>query len=201
MVLFSRQGYHRTSTREIARLANLSEVTIYRHFAHKEEIFWSALNSSFNCISPRLKLLGPTSRGEAPEVMLPRILGLLQDAVSLSPEMMRLTAIALMEVRGKSEAICREYLTQLFTAIADYLEANIEKGKIRNLNPSIAAAAIAITTLAQSEISTFIRWDKLPTMESRQTIDECAAFWLNALVPSPQEQSPGIENPAAVFRV
>ena len=42
IALFSRQGYHRTSTRDIARLADVSEVTLYRYFEHKEDVFWAA---------------------------------------------------------------------------------------------------------------------------------------------------------------
>ncbi len=33
--LFARQGYHGTSTREIARIAEVSENTLFRHFACK----------------------------------------------------------------------------------------------------------------------------------------------------------------------
>ena len=57
-LLFARQGYHGTSTREIARLAEVSENTLFRHFDHKEEIFWSALRSNAASLKPRRDLLG-----------------------------------------------------------------------------------------------------------------------------------------------
>ena len=50
--LFARQGYHGTSTREIARLAEVSENTLFRHFDHKEDIFWSALRSHTAALKP-----------------------------------------------------------------------------------------------------------------------------------------------------
>jgi AcrR family transcriptional regulator len=40
--LFARQGYHGTSTREIAHLADISENTLFRYFEHKEDLFWTA---------------------------------------------------------------------------------------------------------------------------------------------------------------
>ena len=43
--LFARQGYHGTTTREIARLADVSENTLFRHFDNKEELFWSSLHA------------------------------------------------------------------------------------------------------------------------------------------------------------
>jgi len=41
--LFARQGYHGTSTRQIAQLAGVGENTLFRQFNHKEVLFWSTL--------------------------------------------------------------------------------------------------------------------------------------------------------------
>ena len=43
--LFSRQGFSGTSTREIARLADVNEASLFRHFLSKQELFWAALQS------------------------------------------------------------------------------------------------------------------------------------------------------------
>jgi AcrR family transcriptional regulator len=198
VVLFSQDGYHGTSTREIARLANVSEVTVYRYYEHKEDIFWSALESSFSGIKPRLKLLGLTSRNEDPEIMIPRILSLLRDIVSFSPELVRLVGVAFLEVRGRAEEVCREHLTELFAAITDYLNANIETGKVRNLNPAIATMAMVLTTFAQLEFSRLIGGD-LSKLNSRQVIDEYADFWMYVLVSSPQERSRNAMSSATTF--
>ena len=45
--LFAHQGYHGTSTRQIAHLANMSENTLFRHFDDKENLFWSTLREHF----------------------------------------------------------------------------------------------------------------------------------------------------------
>jgi AcrR family transcriptional regulator len=190
-ILFSKEGYHGTSTREIARLANVSEVTVYRYFEHKEDIFWSALESSFSGIKPRLKLFSQNSRNEEPEIMIPRIISLLRDIVSFSPELVRLVAVACLEVRGRAEDVCREHLVQLLTAIADYLNANMETGRVRNLNPATATAAIALTTFAQPEISRLTGWGKLPKLDNRSDADAYTDFWLKVLVPSPEEHLQG----------
>jgi AcrR family transcriptional regulator len=56
--LFARQGYHGTSTREIARLADVNENTIFRHFARKDDLFWSALRTRSSVMKFRRDLLG-----------------------------------------------------------------------------------------------------------------------------------------------
>jgi hypothetical protein len=97
----------------------------------------------------------------------------------------RLIAVAFLELRGKAEEVCRENLAPLFTAISGYLATNIESGKLRNLNPAIVTAAIALTVIAQPELSKLIDGSRLSQLGGRETIDEYSAFWLNVLVPSP----------------
>ena len=187
VALFSRQGYQGTSTREIARLADISEVTLFRYFERKEEIFWAALVSSFRTIQPRLDLLDKISYLDAPEIVLPKILSLFGDTATYSPELVRLIGIAFLEVHGNVENICRKHLSPLFSSIADYLEANIKAGRIRNLNPAILTTAIALTIIAQPELSRFFDGHHDSRLDSRRTIDEYTAFWLSVLV-SPAEE-------------
>ncbi len=186
--LFARQGFHGTSTREIARLADVSEVTVFRYFEHKDDIFWSALQTSFNAIKPRLSSLDRSSRRETLEVMLPEVISMLVDIATYSPELVRLIAVAVLEMRGRAEEVCRENLTPLFEAISDYLSRNIESGKMRNLNPAIVTAAIALTVIAQPELSKLIDGNRLAKLGGREAIHEYSSFWLDVLVPVPTVQ-------------
>lgn len=188
VALFSRQGYHGTSTREIARLADVSEVTVFRHFGCKEDIFLLALDRSFSNIKPRLDLFDQSSESRTPEAMLLQILSLLVDIATLSPELTKLVAVAFTEMHGKAEDVCFEHLTPLFTAIASYLSRNMETGKLRDLNPAIVTAAMALTVLAQPELSRLIAGSALSRMGGRESIDEYSRFWLKVLMPSTQER-------------
>ena len=189
IALFSRQGYHRTSTRDIARLADVSEVTLYRYFEHKEDVFWSALASCFDAVKPRLGSLDPSARNSTPEAFLPRIVNALVDTATFSPELARMVAIALLEVRGKAEEVCRGHLTPLFTTITNHLQKNIQAGNIRDLNPEIMTLGIALTVFAQPELSKLIEGCHLSKMDSRQVVEAYSQFWLAALLPSSQERS------------
>ena len=188
IALFSRQGYHGTSTRDIARLADVSEVTLFRYFEHKEDVFWAALDASFETLKPRLIALEAVSRNTAPEVFLPRIMNVLVDTATFSPELIRLIAIAVLEVHGKAEDVCREHITPLFTMITHYLSNNIEAGTIRNLNPVIVTLGMALSVLAQPEISKLIEGCHLSRLDLRQVVDTYTEFWLGALMPSSQKE-------------
>lgn len=188
VALFSRQGYHGTSTREIARLADVSEVTVFRYFGCKEDIFLLALDSSFSNIKPRLDLFDHGSENRTPEAMLSQILSLLVDIATLSPELTKLVAVAFTEIHGKAEDVCFQHLTPLFSAIAAYLRSNMEAGNLRSLNPAIVTAAMALTVLVQPELSRLITGSALSRMGGRESIDEYSRFWLKVLVPSTQER-------------
>jgi AcrR family transcriptional regulator len=182
--LFSRQGYHGTSTREIARLADVSEVTVFRHFERKEDIFLSALQFTFGNVKGRLDLLGHDAARIAPEAMLPQILSVLVDIATFSPELTKLVAVAFLELHGKAEDFCFQHLTPLFTSITAYLSTNMQKGSFRSLNPSIATAAMALTALAQPELSKLLTGSAHPRMAGRDSIDEYVKFWMKVFTPA-----------------
>jgi AcrR family transcriptional regulator len=188
VALFSRQGYHGTTTREIARLADVSEVTVFRYFEHKEDIFLSALQTSFSAIKPRLDLLKRGSEHRTPEAMLEQIVSLLVDIATFSPELVRLIAVAFIELPGKAEDVCYGHLAPLFTEIAGYLTTNMQNGKLRNFNPAIVTTAIALTVIAQPEVSKLIAGSRLSRQGAREAISEYATFWQKVLAPLPPER-------------
>lgn len=183
IALFSRQGYYQTGTREIARLADISEVTLFRYFEHKEDIFIAALQSSFKSVESRLNMFSRGIDGRTPEEVLPKIVNLLVDITTFSPELIRLAGVAVLEMRGKYQDLCCHLLAPLFTAIAKYLRLNIENGRLRNLNPAIVTAAIAMTIIVQPELSKFIEGCELSKLNGRETLEEYSSFWLKILLP------------------
>lgn len=46
--LFARRRYHEVTTGEIARTAKVGKGTIYRHFRHKEDLFFAVATSGFD---------------------------------------------------------------------------------------------------------------------------------------------------------
>ena len=182
--LFARQGYHGTSTREIARLADISENTLFRYFEHKEDLFWAALRSRLSGLEMRRDLLSGIADGAAPEVVLPQIMAQLVDTAILKPELLRLIAVAFIELRWKAAAVCYEYLSPIFSALNRYLASNIESGKLRDVDPSLLTAALATTVMVHPEFTKLIAGAPPPYSDSREAIQVYTKFWLDVLVPS-----------------
>jgi AcrR family transcriptional regulator len=181
--LFARQGYHATTTREIARLAEVSENTLFRHFDHKEDLFWSALRSRSNGLKLRRDLVERIKGCQDPEIVLPKIIELLVDTVSFKPELLRLIAVAFLELHWKTEAFCQEYLSPIFSVISEYVETSIKTEKVRKLDPTMVTAALVTTVMAHAEIARLIGDQRQPFPGSREAASAYTKFWLDVLAP------------------
>lgn len=180
--LFARQGYYGTTTREIARLANVSENTLFRHFDNKEELFWSSFRSYSAGLKFRQDVLKGITQGDSPEVVLPKIFEMLADTVSYRPELLRLIAVAFIELNVKADEFCLEFLSPIFSAINHYLEMNIRSGKIRNLDPTILTSALVMTVLTHPGIYNLIDGDKPIYSNSLEAHRPYTRFWLALIV-------------------
>lgn len=181
--LFARQGYHGTTTREIARLAEVSEHTLFRHFSGKKEIFWSALRSYVAGLKPAFDLLHNIEGDEAPDVILPKILGPLTETVGRRPEVARLLAVALLELNEEAEAACRDFIAPLFSEMSEYLARSVRKGRMVHLDPAMVTACLLSMVLLLPQISKLTDW-KCPLPEnSAGALNAYSNFWLQVLTP------------------
>lgn len=179
--LFARQGYHGTTTREIAHLADVSENTLYRHFDHKEDLFWSALRSHCAGLKLNRELMEGIARGDAPEVVLPRILELLADTVNYRPELLRLVAVAFLEMNAKAGRFCTEHFSPVISAIHCYLETSTREGKIRELEPTMLTSALIMTALTHRGISSLIGGSNGASANGMEAHRAQTRFWLDLL--------------------
>ena len=181
--LFARQGYHGTSTREIARMAEVSENTLFRHFSRKEDLFWTALRSRAEALTPQLDLLNGIRTGDAPAIVLPKILELLADTVNHNPEVLRLIAIAVVELRDKSDAFCRELLSPFVSEVSQYLARSVAKGEVMEVDPSLAAASLVAMVLTHPYLSRMTVDDGRSPIDSQGAVIAYSKFWLDVLKP------------------
>jgi len=179
IALFSRQSYHGTSMREIARLADVNELTVFRHFISKEAVFHAALEESFTSIKPRLSALESPTNDLSSEKMLRQVVSIFVDISQFSPEVVRLTAIAILGGNGKAHELCRKHLAPVFLKINEYVDAQCRAGRLKTANPSIATAAIVLSILAQPELSRFVNGSF--KNDIRESIQENTKFWVDAL--------------------
>jgi AcrR family transcriptional regulator len=186
--LFSRQGFSGTSTREIARLADVNETSLFRHFPRKQDLFWAAMQSRLDRLRVRKELhLGLTQGGD-PELVVPLIVELLVHTTVYQPELIRLLYVGLLELRPGAERIYRQQLAPIFQAIQNYLVHCVEVGVLRGIDPSITAVAFTTTILAHQGVSNLFSNSGAPFSNAEEAVAAYTKYWLAALMPNNGER-------------
>jgi len=90
------------------------------------------------------------------DAILPKIIEMMADLVSYRPELLRLIAVAFVELEWKAEAFCEEHLAPELSAINHYFKMSIKSGRIRDLDPTMLTAALMTTALVHPGISKLI---------------------------------------------
>ncbi len=183
--LFARQGYHGTSTREIARIAGVSENTLFRHFDNKEELFWSALLFSTKELKFRRDLQAGLARCDPPEVIFPKLFELLADTAAYKPELFRLIAVAFLELNSKVDAYCHEYVSPIVGTVSQYLAINMKKGIIADLDPTMLTAAFMMSAVMRPGLTNLLGGDNPAYAGGKDPARSYSKFWLDVLTARP----------------
>ena len=183
--LFSRQGYAGSSTHEIARLAGVSEVTVFRHFPRKKDLFWAATESRLRRLRISKELRERLDADENPRTALPGIVALLVETFHNQPEMVRLLYLSLFELEHGAERILRKYLVPFFQPVREYLLRCASRGLTRDLDPSIAALALMTSIVAHHGLSPVISNETEGYTNLDDVTTAYAQFWFEALRTEP----------------
>src|ERR1700674_198953 len=180
--LFSRQGFAGSSTHEIARLAGVSEVTVFRHFPRKKDLFWAATESRLRRLRLSKELRGRLDADENPRTALPGVVALLVETFHNQPEMVRLLYLSLFELEHGAERILRKYLVPFFQPVREYLSRCASNGLARDLDPSIAALALMTSIVAHHGLYRVVTNEVDGYTSTDEATTAYAEFWFNGLM-------------------
>ncbi len=180
--LFSRQGFAGSSTHEIARLAGVSEVTVFRHFPRKKDLFWAATESRLRRLRISKELLRRLEADESPRTALPGVVALLVETFHHQPEMVRLLYLSLFELEHGAERILRKYLVPFFEPVREYFSRCASKGVARDLDPSIAALALITSIVAHHGLHRVVTNEGASYASTDDATTAYAEFWFKALM-------------------
>lgn len=183
--LFSRQGFAASSTHEIARLAGVSEVTVFRHFPRKKDLFWAATESRLRRLRISRELRSRLDSDEDPRTALPGIVALLVETLHHHPETVRLLYLSLFELDHGAERILRKHLIPLFQPLREYLSRCAAKGVIRDLEPGVAALGLAALVAAHQGLHSVLSEDEGAAVNTDDAIATYTTFWMTAMLPEP----------------
>ena len=137
--LFAAKGFHETSTREVARRARVNEVTIFRLFKNKQELYLQVLNSKLGLMVPESLIPLLQSSRDNEEVLLSLAEHLQQ---LLDPVFLRLVFYAALE---KPELLKKCYSPRLMSfheILCEHMRQGIDGGVLRKVDPMMMGRAL-----------------------------------------------------------
>lgn len=149
--LFARFGYNGVSTRDIASAAQVSEVTIYRHYPRKHDLYVAVLESELQQVHFRGDLLTNIAEAHDGQTALARTFELVAETLTHRPEMLRLLHYSVLELNEDFHPLVRRYLGELVEVVTRYLEPWVLKGELRC--PDARAAIFTLIAIVISHES------------------------------------------------
>lgn len=136
---FARKGYARATTREMAAAAGVNEVTLFRHFGNKRNLFDAVIQAyGGRAVTVDLEARLTGNYAADLEIMGTAVLKVLLE---------RGDALRLMLCEAAHFPAVREVMAQnprqLFQMLAQYFERQSELGQVRSLPPDAMARVFA----------------------------------------------------------
>jgi AcrR family transcriptional regulator len=129
--LFANAGFNGVSTRDIAVRAEVSEVTIYRHFPRKRDLYLAVLNAELGQVRLRGDLLAGVAEAADAKTALARTYDLISVTLLHRQELLRLVQFSVLELGQDVDPVLRKHLGELVEVAARYLEPWVSRGQIR----------------------------------------------------------------------
>jgi len=190
--LFARHGFKAATTREIAQLADLNEVTLFRYFLHKPHLFWAAVESRLSRVRLGRELQLSLTADEEPAAVVPRLVSFVLHSLAQQPDLLRLLHVAVFELPGADKVI-GEHLGPILDTVSAYFARCAERGSISKVAASLPTLGILGTVTAHYTLRPFISGSASSPASLEEEAGACAELWLRALAPKDAGKTSGAE--------
>jgi AcrR family transcriptional regulator len=156
--IFTRQGYHGTSMREIAEASGFSIGNLYNHYDTKEKLFVALVEKYEERFSQlRAKALADLDDAFQP-AQLGRLAAAIKDIVVNNPDYWRLMYIDVVEFGNKHFAhTFRGWAEQVEKLLGERLQRAAERGPWGGVKPSLAFTMIYLQFFTYYLVETLFR--------------------------------------------
>ena len=142
--MFSSFGFNGVSTRDIASGAGVNEVTIYRHYPRKRDLYVAVLDSELQQVKLSGDLLAGIAEAGDAGTALARTFELIAATMMQKSALLRLLQFSILESGEDIDPLLRRHLGQLVEVIARYLEPWVNRGQLR----CASAKALVLSLIA-----------------------------------------------------
>ena len=139
--LFIQQGYHGLSMRQIAEAVGVSKAALYYHFEDKEELFLAILERSLDQIAAILDSIRTEQRSTRQQIQ--ELVKNILEQPAESRAFIRLASQEMAQLSAPARRkFNRTYHERFINKIQAILQAGIERGELKAVDPSVATWAL-----------------------------------------------------------
>src|SRR5581483_10206746 len=180
--LFSRRGFRGSSTRAIAGLAGVHEVTLFRHFPRKRDLFWAATVSRLSRLRINSELAARMEANADPSVILPSLVEFLAEKLCYQSELTRLLYLGLFELDSGDQQVFGEHLGPLLQPIHEYLARCVSARRLRCSDPGAATLGLIASVLIHHAAPDLLSPAEATRSDPTSPAHSCSTFWVEVLL-------------------
>ena len=168
--LISEKGYIGATTREIAREAGVTELTLFRHFGTKEKLFEELLNNY--TFLPRLKELIPELDDLTPQDALRLIATRFLLSLKERKSMVKIMYSEVTSYPEKIKNLYNKFIDDIRATLATYFKGLRKKGLLRRVSPEMAAQLFLGILFSYFRSEEIIREGGMKKQKMKKNINE-----------------------------
>lgn len=139
--LFSKKGFLGATTKEIARQAGVTEVTLFRYFPSKEILFAEVINH-YSFLPKLHKILEKIKKEEMPvEKSLSLIAKSFLEVLEVKKDLIRIMHAELVRYPDHIKKIYENTVENILRVLGDYFGFLIKKGVFKDIDQEVTARA------------------------------------------------------------
>ncbi len=177
--LISDKGYLGATTREIAKEAGVTEITLFRHFGSKERLFEEVLQR-FTFL-PLLKEIIPKVMDNSPEDALSEIALKFIETLKERKGMVKIMLSEMNIYPDKIRKVYEKFIEELVRTLSGYFDGLINKGLIRKIDTYLASRAFLGMIFCYFQAEEVTKSRKITKGESQRVVREFVDIFLNGI--------------------
>ncbi len=139
---FAAIGFRASTISSIAHSAGVNEVTVYRYFPKKRQLYWEALDYKLRNSDLIDLLVDTMTNATGPAQFLELVLTRSIEELSQDPTLARLLNFTVLELDRERALLFKTYLGPVMQVLTSRIEAWTRQGKIRPANSEAIAVAM-----------------------------------------------------------
>lgn len=139
---FAENGFRATSMNTIAQSAGLNEVTVYRYFPKKQQLYWDAVDFKLRGSELFAQLLDVFQRIRTPNDVVRGLGETIIEVMQRDPAIVRLMYFTVLELEDEKRLLVQMHLKPFLKELTGRILSWIQSGEIRAVDPESAANSI-----------------------------------------------------------